>query len=106
MLGISQRDLIRDDEINARTTVADIEEEKTKNRQTQVARYIDCSTNGRWGQKVLEWRPRTGRCSIGRLPIRWSNDFVVGTGLMRMAQDRSVRRTLWEAFVQKWTSFG
>ncbi|CAH2209497.1 jg23929, partial [Pararge aegeria aegeria] len=25
-------------------------------------------TNGRWDSKVLEWRPRTGKRSVGRPP--------------------------------------
>ncbi|KAI8421921.1 hypothetical protein MSG28_009841 [Choristoneura fumiferana] len=45
---------------------------------------------GRWGQKVLEWRPRTGRRAVGRPPTRWSDDLVkiAGSRWMRKAQDR------------------
>ncbi|CAH2233311.1 jg6233 [Pararge aegeria aegeria] len=32
----------------------------------QWAGHIARSTNGRWGLKVLEWRPRTGTRSVGR----------------------------------------
>ncbi|KAI8423311.1 hypothetical protein MSG28_014331 [Choristoneura fumiferana] len=39
------------------------------NRNTQPRR-----TDGRWDQKVLKWRPRTGKRAIGRPPTRWSDD--------------------------------
>ncbi|XP_013167364.1 PREDICTED: uncharacterized protein LOC106117548 [Papilio xuthus] len=32
--------------------------------------------DGRWDNKVLEWRPRTGRRSVGRPPARWTDDLV------------------------------
>ncbi|CAH2238359.1 jg18005 [Pararge aegeria aegeria] len=32
----------------------------------QWARHIVRRTDGRWGLKVLEWRPRTGKRSVGR----------------------------------------
>jgi hypothetical protein len=56
--------------------------------------------------KVLEWRPRTGRRSVGRPPTRWTDDLVkvAGSRWMRAAQDRSSWRSLGEAYVQQWTS--
>ncbi|KAI8433841.1 hypothetical protein MSG28_015795 [Choristoneura fumiferana] len=64
-------------------------------------------TDGRWGQKVLEWRPRTGGRAVGRPPTRWSDDLkIAGSRWMRKAQDRSEWRALGEAYVQQWTSFG
>ncbi|CAH2239608.1 jg19130 [Pararge aegeria aegeria] len=32
------------------------------------------TTDGRWGLKVLEWRPRTGKRSVGRPPTKWTDD--------------------------------
>ncbi|KAI8431975.1 hypothetical protein MSG28_004504 [Choristoneura fumiferana] len=74
----------------------------------QWAGHIARRTDGRWGQKVLEWRPRTGRRAVGRPPTRWSDDLVkiAGSRWMRKAQDRSEWRALGEAYVQQWTSFG
>ncbi|KAI8436342.1 hypothetical protein MSG28_004376 [Choristoneura fumiferana] len=55
----------------------------------QWAGHIARRTDGRWGQKVLEWRPRTGRRAVGRPPTRWSDDLVkiAGSRWMRKAQD-------------------
>ncbi|KPI91323.1 hypothetical protein RR46_14827 [Papilio xuthus] len=64
--------------------------------------------DGRWGRKVLEWRPRTGRRSVGRPPARWTDDLVkvAGASWMRVAQDRSSWRSLGEAYAQQWASHG
>ncbi|KAI8438995.1 hypothetical protein MSG28_011294 [Choristoneura fumiferana] len=42
----------------------------------QWAGHIARRTDNRWGRKVLEWRPRTGRRSVGRPPTRWTDDIV------------------------------
>ncbi|KAI8429517.1 hypothetical protein MSG28_000150 [Choristoneura fumiferana] len=96
MLGVSLRDRIRNGDIRIRTKVTDI------------ALRVAKRTDGRWGLKVLEWRPRTGRRAVGRPPIRWSDDLVkiAGSRWMRKAQDRSEWRALGEAYVQQWTTFG
>ncbi|KAI8427297.1 hypothetical protein MSG28_001884 [Choristoneura fumiferana] len=85
MLGVSLRDRIRNDDIRSRTKVTDI-----------ARRIAKLKTDGRWGQKVLEWRPRTGRRAVGRPPTRWSDDLVkiAGSRWMRKAQDRSEWRAL------------
>ncbi|CAH2245669.1 jg6565 [Pararge aegeria aegeria] len=36
--------------------------------------HIARRTDGRWGLKVLEWRLRTGKRSVGRPPTRWTDD--------------------------------
>ncbi|KAI8439956.1 hypothetical protein MSG28_001406 [Choristoneura fumiferana] len=56
----------------------------------QWAGHIARRTDGRWGQKFLECRPRTGRRAVSRPPIRWSDDLVkiAGSRWMRKAQDR------------------
>ncbi|KPJ01280.1 hypothetical protein RR46_01415 [Papilio xuthus] len=63
-------------------------------------------TDGRWGRKVLEWRPRTGRRSVGKPPARWTDDLVKVAGVhwMRAAQDRALWQSMGEAYVQQWTS--
>ncbi|CAH2259761.1 jg24331 [Pararge aegeria aegeria] len=66
MLGL--RDQIRNVEIRRRTRVTDIAQRVTK-LKWQLAGHIARRTDGRWGLKVLEWRPRTGKRSVG--PPRW-----------------------------------
>ena len=107
MLGVSLRDHIRNEEIRKRTKVTDIARRIAK-LKWQWAGHIARRTDGRWGRKVLEWRPRTGRRSVGRPPTRWTDDLarVAGIRWMRDAQDRSLWRRLGEAYVQQWTSFG
>ncbi|KAI8424154.1 hypothetical protein MSG28_002746 [Choristoneura fumiferana] len=51
--------------------------------------HIARRTDGRWGRKFLEWRPRTGKRS-------W----------MQAASNRSNWRSMGEAYVQQWTSYG
>ncbi|CAH2267251.1 jg14719 [Pararge aegeria aegeria] len=60
MLGVSLRDQIRNEEIRRRTRVTDIARQVTK-LKWQWAGHIARRTDGRWGLKVLEWRPRTGK---------------------------------------------
>ncbi|KAI8440994.1 hypothetical protein MSG28_009271 [Choristoneura fumiferana] len=90
-----------------RTKVTDIARRIAK-LKWQWAGHIARRTDGRWSQKVLEWRPRTGRRAVGRPPTRWSDDLIkiAGSRWMRKAQDRSEWRALGEAYVQQWTSFG
>jgi hypothetical protein len=103
----SLRDRIRNDEIRKRTKVTDIAR-RIADLKWQWAGHIARRTDGRWCGKVLEWRPRAGRRSVGRHPTRWTDDLVkvAGSRWMRAAQDRSSWRTLGEAYVQQWTSRG
>ncbi|CAH2234461.1 jg17763 [Pararge aegeria aegeria] len=66
-LGVSLRDRIRNEEIRRRTRVTDIAQRVAK-LKWQCARHKARRTDGRWGLKVLEWRPRTGKRSVGRPP--------------------------------------
>ena len=107
MLGVSLRDRIRNEDIRKRTKVTDVARRIAK-LKWQWAGHIARRTDGRWGRKVLEWRPRTGRRCVGRPPTRWTDDLVKVAGIrwMRVARDRSMWRHLGEAYVQQWTSFG
>ncbi|KAI8423169.1 hypothetical protein MSG28_014224 [Choristoneura fumiferana] len=107
MLGVSLRDRIRNTEIRRRTKVTDIAGKICK-LKWQWAGHIARRTDNRWGRKVLEWRPRTGRRSIGRPPTRWTDDIVrvAGNRRMQVASCRSLWRSKGEAFVQQWTSSG
>ncbi|CAH2267138.1 jg2876 [Pararge aegeria aegeria] len=57
MLGVSLRDQIRNEEIRRRTRVTDIAQRVAKLKR-QWAGHIARRTDGCWGLKVLEWRPR------------------------------------------------
>ena len=104
MLGVSLRDRLRNEYIRKRTKVTDIALRICR-LKWQWAGHIARRTDGRWGGKVLEWRPRTGKRSVGRPPTRWSDDLVrcAGSGWMRKARDRSLWKSMGEAYVQQWT---
>ncbi|CAH2229499.1 jg20871 [Pararge aegeria aegeria] len=73
MLRVALRDQIRNEEIRRRTRVTDIAQRVAK-LKWQWAGYIARRTDGLWGLYVLEWRPRTGKRSVGRPPTRWTDD--------------------------------
>ncbi|KAI8425540.1 hypothetical protein MSG28_011366 [Choristoneura fumiferana] len=75
MLGVSLRDRIRNEEIRRRTRVTDIAK-RISSLKWQWAGYIARRADGRWGRKVLEWRPRIGKRSVGRPPTRWTDDLA------------------------------
>ncbi|CAH2216708.1 jg26407 [Pararge aegeria aegeria] len=58
--------------------------------------------------KVLEWQPRTGKRSVGRLPTRWTDDIrrVAGSRWIQAAQNRGIWNSLQKTYVQQWTSIG
>ncbi|CAH2268866.1 jg21138 [Pararge aegeria aegeria] len=64
MLGVFLRDQIRNEKTRRRTRVTDISQRVAK-LKWQCAWHIARRTDGRWGLKVLEWRPRTGKRSVG-----------------------------------------
>ncbi|CAH2240676.1 jg5544 [Pararge aegeria aegeria] len=98
MLGVSLRDKIRNNGIAQRVA-------KLK---WQWAGHIVRRRGGRWGPKVLEWQPRTGKCSIGRPPTRWTDDIrrVAGSRWIQAAQNRGIWNSLQKTYVQQWTSIG
>ncbi|CAH2228324.1 jg4603 [Pararge aegeria aegeria] len=65
MMGVSLRDLIRNEEIRRSTIVTDIAQRVAK-LKWKWAGLIARRNDGRWGSKVLEWRPCTGKRSVGR----------------------------------------
>ncbi|CAH2216892.1 jg8059 [Pararge aegeria aegeria] len=69
MLGVSLRDQIRSEEIRRRTKVTDIAQRVAK-QKWQWAGHIARRTDGRRGSKMLEWKPHTGKLSVGRPPTR------------------------------------
>jgi hypothetical protein len=55
----------------------------------QWAGYISRRTDNRCGKRVLEWRPRLGKPSVGRPQARWNDDLrtTAGGSWMRVAED-------------------
>ncbi|CAH2230549.1 jg8877 [Pararge aegeria aegeria] len=72
------------------------------------AGHIARRTDVRWGSKVLEWRPRTSKHSVGRPPTRWTEDIkrVAESRWKQAAQDRGFWNSLQKTCVQQWTSIG
>jgi hypothetical protein len=70
--------------------------------------HISRRTDNRWGKRVLEWRPRLGKCSAGRPQARWSDDLrrTAGRSWMRVAKDPARWREIGEAYVQQWSVMG
>lgn len=107
MLGVSLRDRIRNEVIRQRTRVIDVAHRISK-LKWQWAGHICRRTDNRWGKRVLEWRPRLGKRSVGRPQARWSDDLrkTAGRSWMREAIDRTKWREIGEAYVQQWTAIG
>ncbi|XP_037294379.1 uncharacterized protein LOC115454908 [Manduca sexta] len=107
MLGISLRDMVHNTEIRKRTSLRDVAEVIAR-RKWKWAGHISRTSDGRWGRKVLEWRPRTGHRNVGRQPRRWTDDIIrtAGKDWMRKAQDRASWRNMEEAFTQHWVDEG
>ena len=101
MLGISLRDRKTNIWIREKTKVCDVVEKASTLKWRWAGHVARCS-DGRWTRKVLEWRPRDSRRSVGRPQARWSDDIrkIAGTGWMQQAQDRERWQTMGEAYVQ------
>ncbi|CAH2266802.1 jg7985 [Pararge aegeria aegeria] len=90
MLGVSLRDKIRN-VIRRSTRITDIAQRVAK-LKWQWAGHIVRRRDGRWGPKVLEWQPRTGKRSVGQPPTRWMDDIrrVAGSRWIQAAQNREI----------------
>jgi hypothetical protein len=107
MLGISLRDHIPNVEIRRRTRVTDIAL-KVATLKWRWAGHISRRDDGRWSNRVLEWRPRTGHRNVGRPATRWSDDIAKAAGRKwkRLTGDREGWRNIEEAYVQQWIDTG
>jgi hypothetical protein len=107
MLGVSLRDRIRNQVIRQRTKITDIAH-RISMLKWQWAGHISRRTDNRRGKRVLEWRSRLGKRSVGRPQARWSDDLrrTAGRSWMRVAEDRARWREIGEAYVQQWTVIG
>ncbi|CAH2237226.1 jg11197 [Pararge aegeria aegeria] len=74
----------------------------------QWAGHIVRRRDGRWGSKVLEWQPRTGKRIVGRRPTRWTDAIrrVAGSRWIQAAQNRGIWNSLQKTYVQLLTSIG
>jgi hypothetical protein len=101
ILGVSLRNRIRNQVIRQRTKVIDIAH-RIGILKWQWAVHISRRTDNRWGKRVLEWRSRLGKRSVGRLQARWSDDLrrTAGRSWMRVAEDRAKWREIGEAYAQ------
>uniref|UniRef100_A0A2H1VRK2 SFRICE_019651 n=1 Tax=Spodoptera frugiperda TaxID=7108 RepID=A0A2H1VRK2_SPOFR len=99
LLRVSLRDPLKIVEIRKRTKVTDIAQRMNK-LKWQWAGYIAQRTNSHWGRKVLEWRPRTGKRSVGRPTRRrrWTDDLIKVTGSrwMQVASNWPIWKSLGE----------
>ncbi|CAH2241672.1 jg26972 [Pararge aegeria aegeria] len=94
-MGLIAGDQIRSEEIRRKTRITDIVQRCAKLKM-QWPRHISRRSNGRWGSKVLEWRPIVKQC--------WSTPNEVDRH-KEAAQDRGVWNALRKrTFVQQWTS--
>jgi hypothetical protein len=89
MLGVSLRNRIRKQVIRQRTKVTG-RSHRISMLKWQWAGHISRRTNNLWGKRVLEWRPRLGKRSVGRPQARWSDDLrrTASRCWMRVADDR------------------
>ena len=60
------------------------------------------------GKLAIEWGPCTGKRSVGRTPITWSDDlkYRAGSQWMQVAQDRSLWQFMGEDYAQPWMDSG
>lgn len=106
MIGVSLRDRVRNEDLRRRTGVQDIIERITR-LKWRWAGHVARTKDGRWSKKLLEWRPRADKRSVGRPPTRWTDDIKrITTNWIGTAQNREEWKTLEEAYVQQWTSKG
>jgi hypothetical protein len=107
MIGVYLRDRIRNQVIRQRTKVTDIAH-RISMLKWQWTGHISRRIDNRWAKRVLEWRPRLGKRSVGRPQARWSDDLhrTAGRSWMRVAKDRARWRDIGEAYVQQWTVVG
>jgi hypothetical protein len=86
---VSLRDRIRNEVIRQKTKVTDAHRISTL--KWQWAGHISSRTDNRWGKRVLEWRLRLGKRSVGRPQARWSDDlrWTASRSWKRVAEDRA-----------------
>ncbi|CAH2232969.1 jg8286 [Pararge aegeria aegeria] len=87
MLGVSQRDPIRNEEIRRRTRITDIAKRVAKLKR-QWAGHLAQRKDGLWSPKVLEWC--TGKRSVSRPTTRWQSTSNQSLGAAGNKRPRTV----------------
>lgn len=103
MMGISLKDKVPNKKIREVTRVADVAEKATR-LKWRWAGHVVRSVDEKWSKRILDWRPRLGRRSVGRPQARWVDDIVKTEGRKwkRTAQDRETWKVKEEDYIQEW----
>jgi len=90
MLGISQSDRVRNEEIRGRIKVEDIIARIMKLKWNWVE-HIARQGDKKWTKYIVQWRPKQHRWSVGKPQRRWIDDIKkrVGKRWIQEAQNRS-----------------
>jgi hypothetical protein len=68
-----------------------------------LAGHISRRTDNRWSKRVLEWRTRLGKRSVGRPQARWNDDLrrTAGGSWMLVVEDPAKWLEVGEAYIQQ-----
>lgn len=107
MLGISLRDKVRNEEIRRRSGVVDVIERVAELKWRWVG-HVARQNLLTWNNRLVHWRPRQTKRSVGRPQKRWLDDVkkIAGSRWFQTAQDRMAWKKMKEAYVQEWISEG
>jgi hypothetical protein len=107
MLGITLRDHVTNNEIRRRTKVIDVIERISQQKWNWVG-HVARQDASRWTKRIIQWRPRAHKRSVGRPQRRWLDDIksTVGNRWHQLAQNKKSWKRLGEAYVQEWTKKG
>ncbi|NP_001121193.1 phosphatidylinositol 3-kinase 60 [Bombyx mori] len=97
MLGVSLGDQIRNEEIRRKTMVTDIAQ-RIVTLKWQWTGHIARRTDGRWGQKVLEWRPRledVAKLDNYTAPSSPDDEIMVEIGVPQQSPEHSLEAAEW-----------
>lgn len=102
ILNIKLKDKIRLKTIRKQTKIIDIKYQIKQLKWKWAGHQIRSKTE-KWTNEVTEWCPRYKKRSKGRQFRRWEDDIkeVAGPCWMRTARDRSLWRTLGEAYAKE-----
>lgn len=95
MLGIKLTDRKKNAWIRQQTKLT-IVIQRTAELEWNQAGHIARATDNRWRNRLLEWRVRLGRRSVGRPNTRWKDKIKKSTGVIwiREAQNRERRKNM------------
>lgn len=104
MLGIRQKDKIKNKTIRKRTKIKDVVE-TIRSYKWKWAGHICRMDNSRWAKRISEWIPRDGSRSRGRPEKRWEDIFLekAGSDWMSKARNRELWKEMGEAYAKEAT---